>query len=112
MREKNAVYYHNAVMVFSRVQWEYIKKCYRFPERKMQILKLLFEGLENDEIAKKLKIQYNTVKAHFGNIYKRVKSSWSSNYSQSCRPITEAKCLSGESWETKHSQMTTGIWGL
>ena len=72
MRDKNAGYYHNAVMVFSRVQWEYIQKCYRFPGRKMQILKLLFEGLENDEIAKKLKIQYNTVKAHFGNIYKRV----------------------------------------
>jgi len=38
----------------------------------MQILKLLFEGLENDKIAKKLKISYNTVRAHFGNIYKRV----------------------------------------
>jgi len=38
----------------------------------MQILKLLFEGLENDIIAKKLKIEYNTVKAHFGDIYKRV----------------------------------------
>jgi len=47
MRDKNAGYYHNAVMVFSRVQWEYVQKCYRFPERKMQILKLLFEGLEN-----------------------------------------------------------------
>ena len=38
----------------------------------MQILKLLFEGLENDKIAKKLKIRYNTVRAHFGNIYQRV----------------------------------------
>ena len=72
MRDKNAGYNHNAVMVFSRVQWEYIQKCYRLSERKMQILKLLFEGLENDKIAKKLKIRYNTVRAHFGNIYKRV----------------------------------------
>ena len=59
-------------MLFSRVQWEYIQKCYRFSERKMQILKLLFEGLENDKIAQKLKIRYNTVRAHFGNIYERV----------------------------------------
>lgn len=55
-------------MSFSRDQWEHIQKCYRFSERKMQILKLLFEGTENDKIAQKLKIQYNTVKAHFGNI--------------------------------------------
>ncbi len=72
MRDKTAGYNHNAAMLFSQVQWEHIQKCYRFPERKMQILKLLFEGLENDEIAKKLKIRYNTVRAHFGNIYKRV----------------------------------------
>jgi len=56
-------------MIFSWEQWEYIQKCYRFSDRKMQILKLLFEGLENDQIAKKLKVRYNTVKAHFGNIY-------------------------------------------
>ncbi len=72
MRDKTAGYNHNAAMLFSREQWEHIQKCYRFPERKMQILKLLLEGLENDKIAQKLKIQYNTVKAHFGNIYKRV----------------------------------------
>ncbi len=72
MRDKNAGYNHNAAMSFSREQWEHIQKCYRFPERKMQILKLLFEGLENDKIAQKLKIRYNTVRAHLGNIYKRV----------------------------------------
>ena len=38
----------------------------------MQILKLLFAGLDSDRIAKKLKIRYNTVKAHFGKIYKRI----------------------------------------
>ena len=59
-------------MSFSRDEWKHIRKCYRFSERKMQILKLLFEGLENDKIAKKLKIRYNTVRAHFGNIYQRV----------------------------------------
>ena len=38
----------------------------------MQILKLLFEGMENDMIAKMLNIRYNTVKAHFSKIYQRV----------------------------------------
>jgi len=47
MRDKIAGYNHNAAMSFSRAQWEYIQKCYRFSERKMQILKLMFEGLEN-----------------------------------------------------------------
>ncbi len=72
MRDKTAGYNHNVDMLFSREQWEHIQKCYRFSDRKMQILKLLLEGMENDKIAQKLKIQYNTVKAHFSNIYKRV----------------------------------------
>jgi len=72
MRDKSSRYTHNAAMSFSRDQWKHIQKCYRFSDRKMQILKLLFEGLENDKIAKMLKIRYNTVKAHFGNIYQRV----------------------------------------
>ena len=38
----------------------------------MQILKLLFVGLDNDRIAKRLRIRYNTVRAHFGHIYKRI----------------------------------------
>ena len=72
MRDKTEGYNHNVAMSFNREQWEHIQKCYRFSERKMQILKLLFEGLENDKIAKKLEIRYNTVRAHFGNIYKHV----------------------------------------
>ena len=37
----------------------------------MQILKLLLDGLDSDRIAQRLKIRYNTVKAHFGHMYKR-----------------------------------------
>lgn len=72
MRDKQRECSHNAAMLFSRTQWEYIQKCYRFSDREMQILKSLFDGLDNERIAKKLKIRYNTVRAHFGNIYKRV----------------------------------------
>lgn len=59
-------------MLISNTQWKHLQKCYHFSDREMQILKLLFDGLDNDEIATRLKIRYNTVKAHFGNIYKRV----------------------------------------
>ena len=59
-------------MFFSNAQWKHLQKCYRFSDRQMQILKLLFAGLDSDRIAKKLKIRYNTVKSHFSKIYKRV----------------------------------------
>jgi DNA-binding NarL/FixJ family response regulator len=58
-------------MLITRAQWEHVQKCYRFSERQVQILKLLFDGLDSGEIALRLKIRYNTVKAHFGHIYKR-----------------------------------------
>ena len=72
MGDKPAEYSYNVAMLFSNAQWKYLQNCYRFSDRQMQILKLLFAGLDSDRIAKKLKIRYNTVKAHFGKIYKRV----------------------------------------
>lgn len=44
---------------------------YGFTDRRMQVLKLLFEGLDSDKITRRLKIRYNTVKAHFGHMYNR-----------------------------------------
>ena len=72
IRDKAAERDYNAGMIFSDTQWQYLQKCYRFSDRQMQILRLLFGGLDSDRIAKKLKIRYNTVKAHFGKIYKCV----------------------------------------
>ena len=57
-------------MSFSKEQFEYIQKCFRFSDRETQVLKLMFEGLDNKKIAKRLGLRYNTVKAHFSNIYK------------------------------------------
>jgi DNA-binding CsgD family transcriptional regulator len=48
-----------------------VQKSYGFSERQLQILKLLLDGLDSDTTAQRLKIRYNTVKAHFGHIYKR-----------------------------------------
>jgi len=58
-------------MLISKAKWNYVQKSYGFTERQMQILKLLLDGLDSDRIAQSLKIQYNTVKAHFGHMYKR-----------------------------------------
>ncbi len=38
----------------------------------MDVVRCICNGLENDEIAKKLKIRYNTVSAHLWNICRRV----------------------------------------
>lgn len=48
-----------------------MQKGYGFTERQMQILELLLDGIDSEGIAQRLKIRYNTVKAHFGHIYKR-----------------------------------------
>ena len=58
-------------MFISKEKWNYVQECYRFTERQMQILRLLLDGLDSDRIARRLKIRYNTVKAHFGHMYKR-----------------------------------------
>jgi DNA-binding NarL/FixJ family response regulator len=58
-------------MMISKAKWIRVQKSYKFTNRQMQILRLLFEGLDGDRIARRLKIRYNTVKAHFGHMYKR-----------------------------------------
>lgn len=59
-------------MLINKAKWNHVQKSCRFTDRQMQILKLLFEGLDGDRIAQRLKIRYNTLKAHFGHMYKRV----------------------------------------
>lgn len=58
-------------MSISKAKWNHVQKSYGFTERQMQILKLLLDGLDSNRIAQQLKIRYNTVKAHFGHMYKR-----------------------------------------
>jgi len=59
-------------MAFDEKQWQGLQKRYHLTPRELQIAILVFEGLDNNEIAKKLEISYNTVRAHLQNIYRRV----------------------------------------
>jgi len=59
-------------MVFNAKQWEYLKKCWHITHRELQVAKLVCEGFDNNQIGKKLDISYNTVRAHLGNIFRKV----------------------------------------
>ena len=58
-------------MVLKVQQWEYLKKCWHITTREAQVAKLVCEGLDNNQISKKLNISYNTVRAHLGNIFRK-----------------------------------------
>lgn len=50
---------------------EFIKQAKNLTDREMEILKMICEGMTNKEIAKKLFISENTVKAHIYKIFKK-----------------------------------------
>ena len=60
------------IMVFRAKQWEYIRKCWHLTPREIDVAKLVCEGMSNEQIGKRLKIKYNTVRAHLGNICGKV----------------------------------------
>ena len=59
-------------MVFKAKQWEYLSKCWHLTPREVEVAKLVCNGLDNEQIGKKLRIAYNTVRAHLGNIFRKV----------------------------------------
>lgn len=59
-------------MMFRARQWEYLMKCWHLTEREVEVAKLVCEGLDNKQMSKKLRIAYNTVRAHLGNIFGKV----------------------------------------
>jgi DNA-binding CsgD family transcriptional regulator len=59
-------------MVFKAKQWEYLRKCWYLTPREVEVSKLVCEGFSNTEIRKRLRIRYNTVRAHLGNIFRKV----------------------------------------
>jgi DNA-binding CsgD family transcriptional regulator len=59
-------------MVFKTKQWEYLRKVWHLTPREVEVAKLVCEGLDNEKIGKKLRIAYNTVRAHLGNIFRKV----------------------------------------
>jgi DNA-binding CsgD family transcriptional regulator len=59
-------------MVFAKRQWEYLRKRWHLTPREIEVAKLVCKDFDNDEIADKLHIEYNTVRAHLGSIFRKV----------------------------------------
>jgi len=59
-------------MVFKAKQWEYLSECWHLTPREVEVAKLVCGGMDNEQIGKKLRIAYNTVRAHLGNIFRKV----------------------------------------
>jgi DNA-binding CsgD family transcriptional regulator len=58
-------------MVLETKQWEYLRKCWHLTPREAEVAKLVCDGMDNEQIGKKLHIKYNTVRAHLGNIFRK-----------------------------------------
>ena len=59
-------------MVFAKRQWEHLRKCWHLTPREIEVAKLVCKDFDNDEIADKLHIEYNTVRAHLGNVFRKM----------------------------------------
>ena len=65
-------FFESEHMLFSRKELSYLQRCYHLTPRELEILKLVCQGLDDNEMARKLKIKYNTVGTHVGNICRRM----------------------------------------
>ena len=68
-----SLFKQSAVMLLDEKQWLYLKKRYHLTRRELQVARFVCNGLNNNEIAKALKIRHGTVKTHLRNIYRRVR---------------------------------------
>ena len=59
-------------MVLKAKQWDYLSKCWHLTPREIQVAKLVCKGLDNEQVGQKLHIAYNTVRAHLGNMFRKV----------------------------------------
>ena len=59
-------------MVLKTKQWEYLRKCWHLTQREVEVAKLVCDGMDNEQIGKKLHIKYNTVRSHLGNMFRKV----------------------------------------
>ena len=53
-------------------EWDYLSKTWHLTPREIQVAKLVCKGRDNDQIGQKLHIEYNTVRAHLGNMFRKV----------------------------------------
>ncbi len=58
-------------MVFTAKKWEYLRRCWHLTPREVEVAKLVCRGFDNNRISEKLGVEYNTVRAHLGNIFRK-----------------------------------------
>jgi len=59
-------------MVLKAKQWDYLGKCWHLTPREIQVAELVCKGHDNEQIGRRLHIKYNTVRAHLGNMFRKV----------------------------------------
>jgi len=59
------------MVVFSEKEWTWLAKTGGITKREIEIMRLMFQWWDKRKVAQGLNIKYNTVRAHFSNIYKR-----------------------------------------
>ncbi|HNS20217.1 MAG TPA: LuxR C-terminal-related transcriptional regulator [Sedimentisphaerales bacterium] len=62
-----------SLMLLDRTHWRFLSRRYELTPREVQIADLVCQGLRQGSIARRLRIQPGTVKAHIRNIYRKVK---------------------------------------
>jgi len=69
----SATYGLPRVILFDEKHWHYIQRRYHMTPRELQVAKLICQGLDNERIARNLRIKPGTIKTHLRNIYRRVR---------------------------------------
>ncbi|MFC1738384.1 response regulator transcription factor [Planctomycetota bacterium] len=72
-KELDSIFGVPSISLLDDKQWLYIQRRFHLTDRELQIAKLVCRGINNEDIAVKLKIQHGTVKTHIRNIYRRVR---------------------------------------
>ncbi|UCE98829.1 MAG: helix-turn-helix transcriptional regulator [Planctomycetota bacterium] len=69
---RDSFYTQPHVILLTEQHWAYIQSLYHMSPREVQVAQLVCQGLNNEDIARDLRIKRGTVKTHLRNIYRRV----------------------------------------
>jgi len=58
--------------MFNARQWDYIRDRFHLTARQTEIAKLVCNGMDNNQIAKKCNITYNTSRTHLAHICAKI----------------------------------------
>lgn len=69
----DSLYKPPEIVLLNEEHWSYVRRRFHMTPRELQVAKLVCRGLNNEEIARKLKIKPGTAKTHLRNIYRRIR---------------------------------------